>query len=596
MHTFHIPVMGTGFSAETAIKVAKYGISSVISLVDDVLIEQLRKFHAERNGEPYEEITNKDEDPRARRITLYLNLVNRLVQRQVKELKAQPFSPGSDIVRYFDLLPDSEPKRLYEKMHAEENREKKAEMQQLLRTLAVPGSIDVNIMTKLDRENRRGNVEQPHEFADAMAALRGFALSELSSSIIFSAGINQRLLRYLNNFEDFYPDNNGGFRKKVILKVSDYRSAEIQGLFLAKRGIWVSEHRVESGLNCGGHAFPTAGHLMGPILDQFKERKTELIDKLFQLFNKGLAAGGRDELDQPPEVKFTVQGGICSHTENQLLLDYYGMDRTGWGTPWLLVPEVTAIDKAHLDLLSEATEDDVFLSDNSPVGVSFWNLHTCASEVARLKRISAGTPGSSCPKGILVSNTEFTKEPICVASRAYQQLKLESLDDESGSEERMAIVRENVLTKSCICQDLGGSVKIKNDIEQDVTPVICCGPNIVDFSRIATLEEMIDHIYGKANLLTSSDRPHMFMRELKLYIDFLRKELKLFSLNLSARKKKYLAGYKQNLLEGIAYYQRFHTSLAKEDRKSFLDVLASLKDAVDSLDIDSFNPQPVPQT
>ena len=85
MHTFHIPVMGTGFTIDTPIKVARYGISSSISLVDDVLIEQVRKFYCEQENEPYEEITRKSEDSRARRITSYLNLVDLLVQRQVEE-------------------------------------------------------------------------------------------------------------------------------------------------------------------------------------------------------------------------------------------------------------------------------------------------------------------------------------------------------------------------------------------------------------------------------------------------------------------------------------------------------------------------------
>ena len=40
-HYLHIPIMGTGFTIDTAIRVAKYGISSVLSLVDDLLIEQL---------------------------------------------------------------------------------------------------------------------------------------------------------------------------------------------------------------------------------------------------------------------------------------------------------------------------------------------------------------------------------------------------------------------------------------------------------------------------------------------------------------------------------------------------------------------------
>ena len=69
IHTLHIPVMGTAFSIDTPIKVAKYGISSVISLVDDTLIEEMRQFYCKLMKEPYVAIKKHDEDYRARRIT-----------------------------------------------------------------------------------------------------------------------------------------------------------------------------------------------------------------------------------------------------------------------------------------------------------------------------------------------------------------------------------------------------------------------------------------------------------------------------------------------------------------------------------------------
>mgnify|MGYP001580118501 CR=1 FL=1 len=112
-HTFHIPVMGTGFTIDTPLKVARYGISSVVSLVDDTLIEQMRKFHCEKSGEPYEEISAHQEDVRARRITAYLNLLDRLVNNQVTAMRAAPFQKGSDICRYFELLPDCAEKAAY---------------------------------------------------------------------------------------------------------------------------------------------------------------------------------------------------------------------------------------------------------------------------------------------------------------------------------------------------------------------------------------------------------------------------------------------------------------------------------------------------
>jgi hypothetical protein len=49
-----------------------------------------------------------------------------------------------------------------------------------------------------------------------------------------------------------FSDSEDKLNKKIILKVSDFRSAMIQGTF-GKKKVWVSEYRIESGLNCGGH-------------------------------------------------------------------------------------------------------------------------------------------------------------------------------------------------------------------------------------------------------------------------------------------------------------------------------------------------------
>ena len=42
-HSFHVPVMGIAFTIDTPIKIAKYGISSVISIVDDIIIEKMNE-------------------------------------------------------------------------------------------------------------------------------------------------------------------------------------------------------------------------------------------------------------------------------------------------------------------------------------------------------------------------------------------------------------------------------------------------------------------------------------------------------------------------------------------------------------------------
>jgi hypothetical protein len=474
-HTFHIPVMGTGFTIDTPLRVAKYGISSVISLVDDVLIEQMRKFHCQREGEPYEEISNRDEDARARRITAYLNLVDCLVQRQVEALQSSPFQPGSEIMQYYEMLPENLLKQTLQDILVATDPGKKARLGDLLRRHAVPGSIDVNIMTKLDRDIYRGGKKLAPEFSDAMAALRGYANSSLESSIIFSAGINRRLYNYITKFDDFYPDKDGTIKKKIVLKVSDYRSAEVQGRFLAKQGLWVSEYRIESGLNCGGHAFASKGQLLGPVLEEFKRKKRELIKKLMVIYGKAMSSLGRHQHKDTPELRITVQGGIGTAEENRFLLKYFEVDATGWATPFLLVPEVVNLDEVHLKKLIDASSDDVFVSDASPLGVPFWNLRTSASEEARRHRIEAGKAGSLCPKGFVKFNSEFSKHPVCVASRIYQKNKLQHLAKEDLSAKQLSLFREKVFAKSCICHDLAGNATLKNNIDPDATPAVCCG-------------------------------------------------------------------------------------------------------------------------
>jgi len=74
LHTFHIPVMGLGFTIDTPIKVARFGISSVMSIVEDELTEQMRAFYSKQYNLPYEAITAAEDDYRAKRVTAYLNM------------------------------------------------------------------------------------------------------------------------------------------------------------------------------------------------------------------------------------------------------------------------------------------------------------------------------------------------------------------------------------------------------------------------------------------------------------------------------------------------------------------------------------------
>ncbi|MBT5954279.1 hypothetical protein HOG98_06120, partial [bacterium] len=504
-HSFYIPVMGTAFTIDTPLKVGKFGISSVISIGDDELCENMREFYAKEEGFAFEPIKKTQVDYRSCRIRSFLNLVDLILNRQIETIKGEDFSPSTDLTKYFELLDNNSPLRKdYEKMLGVTDPVEKENLQNTLKERVVPGTIDVNIMTKLDKQNysRKGEL-LPDEFSDALSALKGYAESTLRSSIIFSAGFNRRLYAYITKCKDFFPDPTGDLKKKIVIKVSDYRSSLIQGKFLAKKGAWVSEYRIESGLNCGGHAFPSEGKLLGPILDVFKQKKQELFNSLFKICNDSLSAKELQTFPELPFTKITVQGGIGTVNEDQFLRSEFQVDETGWATPFLLVPEATHCDDETRKLLLKAEAKDLYLSGISPLGVPFNTVRGTASESQKMERATNGNPGSPCPKGFLVSNTEFTKVPICTASKLYQRKKLAQLEEMELSSEQNEIQTKQVIDKVCLCEDLAASALIESNInnKRPLKSAVCPGPNLANFSKISSLKEMIGHIYGRLNLL-----------------------------------------------------------------------------------------------
>lgn len=582
-HTFHIPVLGLGFSIDTPLKVARYGISSVMSVVDDELIERMREYHSFENEEGFMPIKKTDNDYRAKRITAYLNLMKKLVDRQFESLKQQPFEAGSDLCRYFDLLPEtSQLKQGYDLMLEYPDGEPKKLFQSILRNKIIQGSIDVNIMAKVDKMNFNADGNYTgDENTDALAALRGFAISDLQSSVILSAGMNPRLYGYLENFPCFFPYNNERFEKKIILKVSDFRSAFIQAKFLAKKGLWVSEFRIESGLNCGGHAFATEGFLLGPILEEFKTRRTEMLDELYNLYNSALIQKGMFTTKAPVQ-KISVQGGIGTADENTFLREYYHVDATGWGSPFLLVPEATNVDDETLVKLTGATESDYYLSNSSPLGILFNNFKHSSSEQQRISRIENNRPGSPCTKKFLCSNTEFTGQPICTASREYQNLKIKQLDNLGLPQAEHEAAFNTITEKICLCEGLCSSAYLKYNIakpKENTAVAICPGPNLAYFKRTFSLDEMVGHIYGKLDILKNAARPHMFLKELELYISYLQEDIQQNIAGLTDKKRKQLQKFKEQLLNGINYYKILFSEIiflpahAKEQLLAFEEVL-----------------------
>lgn len=582
MHTFHIPVMGLAFTIDTPVKVAPYGISSVISIVDDGLIEKMREYYCVKTGIPYAYISDKKKDYRAERITSYLNLIQDIVSEKFEEVKNSILERGEEVHKLIEMLPDySDVKRKFSEL-LEDGSILKQDIHKWICDNIQEGSIDVNIMTKVDNENYIGNEKLSVEFNDAHAALRGFAKSKLNSSLVLSAGMNPRLYSYIEKFEDFYPDDKGFIPKKIILKVSDYRSAIIQGKFLAKKGLWVSEYRIESGLNCGGHAFATDGFLMGPILEEFKNKRDELISTTHDIYVQSLINKNRFYPASPPPIKITAQGGVGTSNEHNFLLEYYQLDSVGWGTPFLLVPEVTNVDPQTLELLQNAKEEDLYLSNISPLGVPFNSVRNNSQDIDKFELINKGRPGSSCPKKYLTFNKEFTENSICTASRQYQNLKLIELNNQTLNDHDRKIEFDKIVDKACICVGLGNAAMLNNQIEikgKSKGVSVCPGPNMAYFDKILSLKEMIDHIYGRQNFIDEEKRPNIFLKELTLYIAYLKRLIDENGTVISVKQEKYFETFSSNLSEGIEYYKNLYTSYKERYehfKEDFLDELENL--------------------
>ena len=241
-------------------------------------------------------------------------------------------------------------------------------------------------------------------------------------------------------------------------------------------------------------------------------------------------------------------------------MNHYELDSVGWGSPFLLVPEATSVDKSTRELLAKATEDDFYLSHISPLGVPFDSVKGTSNSVLKNKRIQENNQGSSCPKKFLALRKEFDPKGICTASKKYQDFKLQELDaiKDEFSVDQLKNMQNKITEKSCLCVGLANASYLENDIPikgQDQGIVICPGPNLAYFHKEVSLSKMVQHIYGNENIMTNTERPNLFVNELRMYVVYLKNEInELLATASPAALKKY-QNFKNNLLDGIAYYE-----------------------------------------
>ncbi|TPV93126.1 MAG: hypothetical protein B7733_22130 [Myxococcales bacterium FL481] len=590
VHEFFIPVMGIGFTIDTPLRVAPLGIDSAVSLVNDRLIEHMRAVHAAEHGSPYRPIASEDHDARARRIRTYLDVLQDLIDRRVAAVRNSAFVPESPITRYFELLPPGELRTAYEEMLIERAPAERARMQASLRSRLRAGNLDANIMTKLDNALKPDGTPRPDGESDAIAAFRGYADSRARGRLILSAGLNPRLIAAMAGHPAFTVDLEGNCPKSLVVKVSDYRSAAIQGKYLAKRGLWPAEFRVESGLNCGGHAFGAQGRLLGPVLAEFRRKREALHASLFDQLRTALRERGAVVPRRAPSLRVSAQGGVGRASEARLLREQYGVDAVGWGTPFLLVPEVTRVDERTLRDLERAREADVVLSRSSPLGVRFWTLRDSTSERAKRARVADGRPGSRCPNAHLAIERDDRGRPTCRASRRFQRNALTALRARARAQARevRADELETILSPACICDDLCASAYLVTASDRsDLTPAVCPGPNIAYYNQRCSLDQLVDHIYGRGRLEMRGDRPHMLVQEAELNLRDLCEQFGVLrdlgdSVAPRGAHPQLRRGI-ENLREGLLSYRSLNDSRLQPELSRLLEELQYLQVQLDQM-------------
>ena len=260
------------------------------------------------------------------------------------------------------------------------------------------------------------------------------------------------------------------------------------------------------------------------------------------------------------------------------------MDFVGWGTPFLLVPEArmfvghfynnreaTTVDNTTLNSLLAAKENDLYLSNISPLGIPFHSLKGNTKDLEKEKLIAKGRPGSSCPKKFVALNKDFIESGICTASRQYQHLKIKELEEQNLDSEKHNYYLNKITEKSCTCVGLGTSALLTYGLDTKTEGKgvsVCPGPNMAYFDKTVTLNEMIDHIYGKKNVISRNDRPNMYIKELTIYTDYLRDLITENAMQPTDKQNKYILNFAANLKDGIQYYQ----DLFGNQRQYFTDI------------------------
>ena len=179
-------------------------------------------------------------------------------------------------------------------------------------------------------------------------------------------------------------------------------------------------------------------------------------------------------------------------------------------------------------------------------------------------------------KKFLTFSKEFSDKSICTASREYQNLKIKQFKAGEATES----VLKEVLEKDCLCEGLSAPAILNagESPRRNLSAVtICPGPNLAYFKGVFSLKEMVGHIYGKLHINLDPERPHVFIKELQLYKQYLKTEMEKALPESNQKFDIYVEKFKKNILEGIEYYEKLTESMEIGKNEVVLKMKAQLE-------------------
>jgi hypothetical protein len=216
------------------------------------------------------------------------------------------------------------------------------------------------------------------------------------------------------------------------------------------------------------------------------------------------------------------------------------------------------------------------------LGVIFNNVRGTGMDLKKEAQNKAGNYGFPCVKKYLALTPVFTEEGTCTASKEFQRKKIQELKEQNLNEMEFEKQLNKITDKACLCNGLTASSLMANGLDTKIegTAVsICPGPNLAYFSSTYSLKKMVDHIYGRTNVMERTDRPNLFVKELSMYIEYLNGKLEETVKPFSDKQKKHFVTFQDNLNKGVEYYkdlfQKCKTQL--EDSTSKNNLMADLE-------------------